>query len=481
MNNNDEQQDFRFSRKLSAFDVWTLAFGGIIGYGAFVMPGTTFLKGAGVCGTLAAMQIGAFTMLIISYAYGYMAKKFSVSGGQFIYAEKAFGKKHGFLCAWFLGLCYLSIIPMDSTALSFFFRTIYGDTFKFGLLYTVSGYHVYLGEFLVSTASLILFAYITSRGSRLGAVIQNVMVIVLFLGILIVLFAGIFSSEAKLSNFEPLFYPDDRSPFLQIVSLVIVAPWAFVGFDIVPQVTEETDFSHHKVKVIMDTCIVASCFVYIALTFLAAAVIPSGYPDWVAYVNNLYRHDSYGAVMTFFASYKILGFAGLFIIEAAAVCAVLTGILAFYVATSRLLYAMAREEMMPSWFGVLNKNGAPFNATLFCMIVSILTSLLGRRALGWAVDVASIGGAIGFAYTSLASWKYSLSEDRKDVAILGMMGFIFSVIFAFLLLVPLPGVSTALLSKESYLILVIWIIMGIIFYCTRVNHVNHQDGEQAEK
>ena len=261
----------------------------------------------------------------------------------------------------------------------------------------------------------------------------------------------------------------------------IVAPWAFVGFDIVPQVTEETDFSHHKVKVIMDTCIVASCFVYIALTFLAAAVIPSGYPDWVAYVNNLYRHDSYGAVMTFFASYKILGFAGLFIIEAAAVCAVLTGILAFYVATSRLLYAMAREEMMPSWFVVLNKNGAPFNATLFCMIVSILTSLLGRRALGWAVDVASIGGAIGFGYTSLASWKYSLSEDRKDVAILGMMGFIFSVIFAFLLLVPLPGVSTALLSKESYLILVIWIIMGIIFYCTRVNHVNHQDGEQAEK
>ena len=481
MNNNDEQQNFRFSRKLSAFDVWTLAFGGIIGYGAFVMPGTTFLKGAGVFGTLIAMQIGAFTMLIISYAYGYMAKKFSVSGGQFIYAERAFGKKHGFLCAWFLSLCYLIIIPMDATALSFFFRTIYGDAFKFGLLYTVSGYPVYLGEFLVSTVSLILFAYITSRGSRLGAVIQNVMVIVLILGILIVLFGGLFSSETKLSNFEPLFYPDDRSPLLQIISLVIVAPWAFVGFDIVPQVTEETDFSHHKVKVIMDTCIIASCFAYIALTFLAAAVIPSGYPDWVTYVNNLYKHDSYGAIMTFFASYKILGFAGLFIISSAAVCAVLTGILAFYVATSRLLYAMAREEMMPSWFGVLNKNGAPFNATLFCMIFSILTSLLGRRALGWAVDVASIGGAIGFGYTSLASWKYSLSEDRKDVAILGMMGFIFSVIFAFLLLVPLPGVSTALLSKESYLILVIWIIMGIIFYCTRVNHVNHQDGEQAEK
>ena len=478
MQTDKQQQNFIFSKKITVFNAWTLAFGGIIGYGAFVMPGTTFLKGAGVFGTLIAMQIGAFTMLIISYAYGYMAGKIQVSGGQFIYAEKAFGKKHGFICAWFLGLCYLSIIPMDATALSVFFRTIYGDAFKFGHLYTVSGYKVYLGEFLVAAIVLILFAYITSKASRLGALIQGVMVIILITGVLIILFGSLFSSEVKFENFNPLFYPDNRNHILQIISLVIIAPWAFVGFDIVPQISEETNFSHHKVKVIMDTCIIAGCFVYIALTFLAASVIPSGYPNWVGYVDNLYKHDSYGAIMTFFASYKILSFTGLFIIEVSAICAVLTGVLAFYVATSRLLYAMAREKMLPSWFGVLNKEGSPSNAILFCMIASILTLFFGRRALGWIVDIASLGGAIGLGYTSLASWKYSRQENRKDVAILGMTGFIFSVIFAFLLLVPLPGVTTDLLSKESYLILIIWIIMGIIFY--RLN-VNHQDDEQAEK
>ena len=471
-----QQQNFSFSKKVTVFSAWTLAFGGIIGYGAFVMPGTTFLKGAGVFGTLIAMQIGAFTMLIISYAYGYMAKKFQVTGGQFIYADKAFGKKHGFTCAWFLGLCYLSIIPMDATALTVFFRNIYGSAFQFGYLYTVSGYKVYLGEFLVAAVVLILFAYITSRSARFTAIIQNVMVIILISGILIILFGSLFSSEAKISNFEPLFYPDDRSPILQIISLVIIAPWAFVGFDIVPQIAEETNFTHHKVKVIMDTCIIAGCFVYIVLTFLAAAVIPSGYHDWVEYANNLDKHDSYGAVMTFFASYKILGFVGLFIIEASAICGVLTGVLAFYVATSRLLYAMSREKMLPSWFGVLNKDSSPSNSVLFCMIVSIFTLFLGRRALGWLVDIASLGGAIGLGYTSLASWKYSREENRKDVAILGMMGFIFSTIFALLLLVPLPGITTELLSKESYLILVIWIVMGIIFYCL---NVNHRGGEQV--
>ena len=97
------------------------------------------------------------------------------------------------------------------------------------------------------------------------------------------------------------------------------------------------------------------------------------------------------------------------------------------------------------------------------MIVSILTSLTGRRALGWIVDVASLGGAIGFGYTSLASWKYSLGENRKDVAVLGILGFAFSVAFAILLLVPLPGISSSL-SIESYIFFIIWAIMGACFY-----------------
>ena len=469
MNNNNEQKNYNLSRKITFFDAWALAFGGVVGYGAFAMPGTTFLKTAGILGTLIAMQIGTLTMLIISYAYGYMAKKFQVSGGQFIYAERAFGKKHGYWCAWFLGICYLMIIPMDATALSFFFRTIYGDTFRFGLLYTVSGYPVYLGEFLVSTVSLILFAYLTSRTAKVASIIQNIMVIILVLGVCIILSAGLFSPETKTSNFDPLFYPDQRSPVLQIISLLVVAPWAFVGFDIVAQISEETYFPHNKMKVIMDTCIIASCFIYIAMTFLAVSVKPAGFSDWVEYVNNLSTGNGYASVMTFFASYKIFGLPGLFIIETSAICAVLTGIMAFYVATSRLLYSMAREEMLPSWFGVLNKNGSPSNAALFCMVFSILISLLGRRALGWAVDVASIGGAIGFAYTSLAAFKYSLAENRKDVAVFGMMGFIFSVMFAVLLLVPIPGMFTALLSMESYLILIFWIIMGVIFYYLSVN------------
>ena len=37
---------------LSGLDVWSMAFGCMVGWGAFVMPGTTFLPIAGPIGTI---------------------------------------------------------------------------------------------------------------------------------------------------------------------------------------------------------------------------------------------------------------------------------------------------------------------------------------------------------------------------------------------------------------------------------------------
>ena len=42
-------------RKLNPLNVWSLALGSIIGWGAFVMPGTTFLPKAGILGIVIGM------------------------------------------------------------------------------------------------------------------------------------------------------------------------------------------------------------------------------------------------------------------------------------------------------------------------------------------------------------------------------------------------------------------------------------------
>ena len=62
---NTETKPQGFDRYLSPIDVWAMAFGCMIGWGAFVMPGTTFLPIAGPMGTVIAIAIGAVVMLIV--------------------------------------------------------------------------------------------------------------------------------------------------------------------------------------------------------------------------------------------------------------------------------------------------------------------------------------------------------------------------------------------------------------------------------
>ena len=127
---------------------------------------------------------------------------------------------------------------------------------------------------------------------------------------------------------------------------------------------------------------------------------------------------------------------------------------------------MSRDGMLPSWFSYINKNGVPTHAGLFCTVIAGLICLIGRAVMGWIFDMASTGAAIGFAYTSISAFKYAYREGRHDIVIFGILGFILSLAMAVFLLVPIPGLNVSL-SNESYMLLVAWIIMGIIFYVVR--------------
>ena len=54
-----------FNRYLSGADVWVLSLGCIIGWGVFMMPGTTFLPAARPTGMAIVMLISAAIMLVI--------------------------------------------------------------------------------------------------------------------------------------------------------------------------------------------------------------------------------------------------------------------------------------------------------------------------------------------------------------------------------------------------------------------------------
>ncbi|MBP3368850.1 MAG: APC family permease, partial [Clostridia bacterium] len=153
-----------------------------------------------------------------------------------------------------------------------------------------------------------------------------------------------------------------------------------------PQAAEEFKFSYKKVIGIMVVAILFGCFVYTTNNTVAAAAL-ANWPDRVMA----------GEWVLLVAAEEMLGVFGKVLIGTAVSCAVLSGIMGFYLASSRLMYSMANDGYLPKIFGKIDgKHGTPKNAIIFCLIISLSGPILGREALGWFVDMSAIGASMGF-------------------------------------------------------------------------------------
>lgn len=451
------------SKQLSILNVWSLAFGCIIGFGCFVLPGNSFLKQAGPLGTAIAIYIGAIVMIVIAFNYSYMINKYPVAGGEFTYTNKVFGEKHGFVCAWFLGLSYGTLVPMNATALALIGRNILNDFFQFGFHYVSAGFDIYFGELVLAIVAIVIFGILAIRGVKMSGAFQVLLTIMLITGVMVILIAAICNANVTMETVKPAFNPNN-SGLSGILAVMAVAPFLFVGFDTVPQSAEEFKFSTKKTKMIMIVSLLFGAAIYIIVNTVTAAVFPADYSSWVEYVDDIGNLQGLKSLPTFNAAYQLLGNAGLFFIGIAVLGATLSGIVGFYMATSRLLYSMAKERVIPEWFGQLHhKYNTPVWAIIFIMLFSLIAPFFGRTVLGWLVDMSSLGAAIGYGYTSAAVVKYARDEKNTLHFITGIIGTLLSICFAILLLIPIPGLNCSL-GRESYICLAIWLALGVAFF-----------------
>lgn len=436
-------------KEMRPVDVWGLALGAIIGWGCFVLPGSAFLPKAGPAGTAAGMLIGSLLIIVIAISYGYLIRNFPLSGGEFIYTKEAIGKRNAFVCGWAMILAYWSLIPLNATALALISRNLFPGIIQQGYLYSIAGWEVYAGEVVLASVAIIIMALLNIRGIKQAAWLQTAIALTLVGCILVVSFLVLGFSDWD--NLSPGF-PDGRRWWKGVFSIVAMAPWAFIGFDCIPQSAEEYNFSHSKSTGIMVSAILVAAILYIAV----CAVTAVGVEPWQELLAQ--RHNW----PTGYVVRNTLGLAGIIILGIAMFCAVISGMNAFYISTSRLMYAMANEGSLPKWFGKLApKHGTPRNAIIFTMIMSLFAPWFGREILLWIVDMTSVGAAIVFAYTTASAAIIARKNGNMKHMIFGIVGCIFSLFFLSLLVVPgMPGY----LSVQSRVVLLAWIAIGVLFY-----------------
>lgn len=297
---------------------------------------------------------------------------------------------------------------------------------------------------------LIAFGIASIKGISVAGSIQTIMAFLLVGAVVVLLISTGFVEEATVSNLTPVI-PQDVTMFAAVGAVIAVSPWAFIGFDTIPQAAEEFDFSHKKATKLMFLSIVIAAFIYVAMTIITAVVEP-----WESLLAKNYDWATGEAVEA------LLGRVGVVFLNIAIMCAIFSGIIGFYMATSRLMMAMSRNNALPQWFGKVDESSkTPKNAIIFIMIISAIAHWFGREALGWIVDMSSIGAAIGFFYTSLATYKEhkKSGENNGIIVATSILGCIFGLMFVSFLIVPgMPGY----LGIESRICLGVWVVLGIV-------------------
>ena len=446
---------------LSAFGAWAIAFGCAVGWDVLVLPLTEFLPKAGPASALMGLACGALAMAVIAWNFHFMIGKCPGPGGVYSYAKKAFGHDHGYICAWFLCLAYAAIVWADAQMLTVVVRyLIGGDPLHFGFKYHVAGFRVCLGDIVIVATAMAAVVALTVR-RRIAAAVQSVLAVALAVGLVVCFCAAAFGHVGGVASMHPFFSPKGGSPISQILGVLMITPWLFVGIESISSMSAEFNFPVRRSFGIMAAAIVATVAAYVAALLIPVLASGGGEAGWSAAIT-----ASGDANARAFDLVKgTLGGAGTAVLGLALGGALFTNLVGNTVVASRLLAAMADDGAMPHWLG--RKDGAlsARNAIFVIALIAVATSALGQTVIEVIVDIAIVGTVVGtavaYAYTSAATFKMARAEGDGVSAVTGLVGLVFSAAIAFVFL--LPAVSSTM-GTVSYLALVLWCIAGLVFF-----------------
>ena len=448
---------------LSPTAVWALAVGTSVGWGSLVVTSSTYLHQAGPMGSVLGLLIGMVLMLLISRNFHYVACRYPDAGGIYAYTKNVFGYDRAFLVSWFLSLTYISMFWANATSLPLFARYFIGDLFRFGYLFTVFGYAVYLGEALLSLAAVALVTLLCIRSKQAAARVMIVLVCIFTLCIAVCFIAALAGrgGAASLSR-GPAFVPESKT-LSQVIRIAFISPWAFIGFEGVTHSAEEYTFKISKLFRILVISVLTTTVLYVFVTLLSVTAYPADCSSWLDYIRNLGNYSGIDGIPAFYAAHHYLGDFGIVLLILALLSLILTSLIGNLRALSRLFYAVARDDILPARFARLNAKQIPGQAMLLAACLSLPIPFLGRTAIGWIVDVTTIGATIVYGFVSAAALKLARREgDRREV-VTGVVGLAVMLVFGVYLLFP-NLFSDDALETETYILLIIWSVLGFLYF-----------------
>lgn len=431
------QSDHQLARTLTTRDLIALGIGAVIGTGIFILPGTVAATTSGPAITL-AFVLAAVVCSLAAMCYAEFASALPVAGSAYAYGSIVFGEIFGWIIGWALILEYMLAVAAVSTSFAAYFANLISG-FGLRIPHALSGafdpaHGTYIN--LVAVVVVLIIGLMLSRGMTTSMAVNRAMVLVKLLIIGLFVVVGAFC--IKPMNWQP-FMPFGFKGILAGASLVF---FAYLGFDAVSASAPEVKNPQKTLpRGIIGTLIIAT-ILYVLVAVVLTGIVKYtqlNVADPVTFALNLIHQPQLGGIIA------VGALAGMF-----------TMMITMVYSSSRLVYAIGRDGLLPKWFGKVTHQ-LPFNA--LWTVTLIIAVMGGFVPLTQLVNLVNIGTLIAFAFVSLGIIPLRKHEqiDNHGFQVPGYPVVpIVSFLFCLLLM--------SQLSAETWVMSLIWFGIGMVIY-----------------
>ncbi|WP_188454247.1 APC family permease [Virgibacillus oceani] len=458
--NNDQ----KLLKILGNKDVLALAFGAMIGWGWVVTTGL-WITEAGSVGAILAFAIGGTLVIFVGLTYAELASALPLAGGEHVYSYKAMGRLASFITTWAIILGYVSVVAFEAVALPTVFEYLIPN-YSQGYMYTIAGWDVTATWAGVGIAGSILITWINYRGIKFSTSIMFILTLLIAIaGILLITGSTV---GGNVQNMQPLF----EKGIAGLLTVIIMTPFMFVGFDVIPQAAEEINLPRKRIGQLLIFSVLLAVVWYIAVIFGVSRILnPAEIGE-----SNLVTAD---AMAKAFGDSQMMGN----ILVLGGIGGILTSWIGFYVGGSRAIYALANAGMLPKSLGELHpKYKTPHKAILLIGFFSTIAPLLGRPSLVWLVDAGGLGLVVAWLMVAISFiiLRKTAPDMKRPFKLPGgtALGWIAVVMATGIALLYMPGMPSALIWPYEWAIVGLWAVLGIILY--KISMVKYGKGYAEE-
>jgi APA family basic amino acid/polyamine antiporter len=374
----------KLKRELGLFEVTVNGVGIILGAGIYALIGPA----AGLAGNSLWLSfvIGAFIASFTGLSYAELSTMFPKAAAEYTYVRKAYGGKFlSFLVGWLL--VFTGVVSTATVTLGFagYFYSLFGEIISISKNFLI---------ILTASILIVILSFINFLGIKESSKFNIIFTAIEALALIFIILIG-------LPYFGRVNYLETTNGLKGILSGAALIFFAYIGFEDISNIAEEIKNPKKVIPRAIILAILITTLLYVLTSISVVSLV-----DW----RELGNSDTSLAL----AASKVLGTNAYWLISFVALFATANTALIMMIATSRMMYGMARDKSLPEELTLIHeRTRTPWIAAIVVMVFSIVFLFFGKITV--VANITSLSMFITFAAVNLSLiWlRYTMPKMKR--------------------------------------------------------------------